>query len=759
MAIGEALVNCALGKRSTASSNTWLTNLNDDENLKITFSNNDHQDANLKWLLNELLTNYLQNANQHLRQASSFWLLILVKKCCKLSQIIMDNLFQIQEAFIQRLGENDEITQEVASKGIGIIFSLADEEQKKSLVAKIVSSLGGGDEKAKKKAAFQSTNVTSAESGLKIQDENEQIFQQSDQLGKSPDGANIGTYKEICSLASDLNRPDLIYQFMNLAHHNSIWNTRKGAAFGFNTIAEIAREQLQPYLSDIVPKLYRYQFDPNPKIQQSMSSIWDSLIKNDNKKIVDLYLKEILVDIEQNMLSNLWRIRESCCNALCDLLKGGRNLEAISGKFGIFWSLLFKLADDIKESVRGSAQIALKSLQRVTISYSSLVSSKNVCESTINSVLPILIVDGLQSSLNEVRNISVLTIRDLTKQSSSALIKPYLIDMIVSLLETLSGYEPPDLNYISLKLGSQDAQEKLDMARISASKGTPMIEIINMNLEYLNDETIVAELIPRLLEIVKKGLGVSTKAGVCHIISSLVDLQPQLMIKFSGKIMSALVNSMSTEQNKTINKCYCSAIGSIVKVAKESSIENLLNKLQEWYFEKDEDGIKQSCGLALLAIVQNNPEIASKYSKKCIPFVFFAMHQQNENQMKLKQKQLEQMQQNQFKTDIQQQQNQQQSSIWDDLWEEITSGTEYAIRANLNEILPLIKLGLDHQSWNQRIQASLAICTICFKMQSNIELKYLNELLSMLIAALNTRTWNGKDKILIAVSCLFSNCK
>ena len=98
-------------------------------------------------------------------------------------------------------------------------------------------------------------------------------------------------------------------------------------------------------------------------------------------------------------------------------------------------------------------------------------------------------------------------------------------------------------------------------------------------------------------------------------------------------------------------------------------------------------------------------------------------------------------------------------SIWDDLWEEITSGTEYAIRANLNEILPLIKLGLDHQSWNQRIQASLAICTICFKMQSNIELKYLNELLSMLIAALNTRTWNGKDKILIAVSCLFSNCK
>ena len=257
-------------------------------------------------------------------------------------------------------------------------------------------------------------------------------------------------------------------------------------------------------------------------------------------------------------------------------------MEAISGKFGTFWSLLFKLADDIKESVRTSAEFALKSLQRVTISYSASVSSQKVCEQTLNSVLPILIVQGLQGSINEVRNISVLTIRDLAKQASAALIKPFLVDMIVSLLETLSGYEPPDLNYISLKLSSQDAQEKLDMARISASKNTPMIEIINMMVEHLNDAAIIGELVPKLLEIIKKGLGVSTKAGVCHIICSLVDMQPDKMSVYSGKIMAALVNSMSSESNKTINKCYCGTIGSITKVAKESSIENLLNKLQDW---------------------------------------------------------------------------------------------------------------------------------------------------------------------------------
>lgn len=224
----------------------------------------------------------------------------------------------------------------------------------------------------------------------------------------------------------------------------------------------------------------------------------------------------------------------------------------------------------------------MKSLQRVTISYSTSVSNKKICEQTIDSVLPILIKTGLQSSIEEIRNISVLTIRDLAKQSSSFLIKPYLIDLIISLLETLSGYEPPDLNYIALKLNSQDAQEKLDMARIAASKNTPMVEIINMNIQYLNEDSIIAELIPKLIEIIKRGLGVSTKAGVCHIICALVDEQPNKMTAFSGKIMAVLVNSMSTENNKTINKSYCATIGSISKVAKESSIENLLNKLQEW---------------------------------------------------------------------------------------------------------------------------------------------------------------------------------
>ncbi|MEQ2214850.1 hypothetical protein XENOCAPTIV_021913, partial [Xenoophorus captivus] len=51
----------------------------------------------------------------------------------------------------------------------------------------------------------------------------------------------------------------------------------QGAAFGFHMIAAKAGEQLAPFLPQLVPRLYRYQFDPNLSIRQAMTSIWDAL--------------------------------------------------------------------------------------------------------------------------------------------------------------------------------------------------------------------------------------------------------------------------------------------------------------------------------------------------------------------------------------------------------------------------------------------------------------------------------------------------
>ena len=94
-----------------------------------------------------------------------------------------------------------------------------------------------------------------------------------------------------------------------------------------------------------------------------MASIWEALV-SEQSKTIDLYFLPILDDIIVHLTSNLWRNRESSCMALADLLLG-RTLENSLDKIDLIWSTLFRVMDDIKESVRKAAATALRALSKV----------------------------------------------------------------------------------------------------------------------------------------------------------------------------------------------------------------------------------------------------------------------------------------------------------------------------------------------------------------------------------------------------------
>ncbi|EJW69858.1 hypothetical protein WUBG_19234 [Wuchereria bancrofti] len=56
----------------------------------------------------------------------------------------MNSLCSIQYAFINGLTETNEFSQEVASEGLGVIFELGSEEQKKVMVKELVNTLSTG---------------------------------------------------------------------------------------------------------------------------------------------------------------------------------------------------------------------------------------------------------------------------------------------------------------------------------------------------------------------------------------------------------------------------------------------------------------------------------------------------------------------------------------------------------------------------------------------------------------------------------------
>ncbi|XP_064625293.1 proteasome adapter and scaffold protein ECM29-like isoform X2 [Lineus longissimus] len=707
--VGEALVYCALGPFSAMARDLWTEEEKDFQPLV-----KDPKEE-LEWLVDLLLKKYIVHVNPHIRQAACIWLVALVKRCGTRPPV-QARLQEIQPAFMSMLSESNEMSQDVASKGLGVVYENCTKEQKDGLVSVLVNTLMSG-----KRPQTQVTGET-------------KLFQEGS-LGKTPEGSNLSTYKELCAIASDLNQPDLIYKFMHLANHNAVWNSKKGAAYGFSTIAAQAGEQLSPYLHQIVPKLYRYQFDPNPRIQQAMSSIWDSLV-TDSKKTVDKYLKKILDDLRVNLTNNQWRVRESSCLALSDLFRG-RQLDEVVDQFPELWDTCFRVRDDIKESVRLAAESALKALSRVSIKMCDLNYGK-VGEEAISMVLPCLLKSGLMSQVKEVRIVSLTTILKISK-NAGRLLKPHIPLLVAALLESLSGLEPQVLNYLSLHVGSdQNTQDKLDSARIAASKTSPMMETINLCVQYV-DDGVLAELVPRLIELIRSGIGVGTKAGCASFVISLVQQCPKDVAPYAGKLMSALLAGLG-DRNTSTRKAYASALAYIAKTAKDSSVEKLITKLKGWYLEKEEESAKKSCGYALNAMSRHAPDILKRHASLALPLAFLAMHEK-------------------VPEDADTNSTSEKNTVWMEVWLDSTPGTEAGIRLYLQEIVAITQIAIESQSWPTKAQAARAMNTIAEKSGNNLLQPHLNVLLLALISGLSGRTWDGKEALLHAVATVCKKCK
>ncbi|XP_005102218.1 proteasome adapter and scaffold protein ECM29 [Aplysia californica] len=707
--IGQALVNMAMGPRSPRARCVWTTSK--EEHQKTTAGAKDDMD----WYVVALLSTYICHANPHIRQGACVWLLTLIREVGQ-HPAVQEQLLNIQRGFMRMLSENDDVTQDMASKGLGQVMEVCTPEQKDTLVSELVDTLMTG-KRAKNEV---SANTTVFQSGA---------------LGKAPDGGGLSTYKELCAIATDLNQPDLIYKFMHLANHNATWNARKGAAFGFSTIAAQAGEQLAAYLPQIVPRLYRYRFDPNPKIQQAMSSIWNVLVQ-DNKKTVDTFLKQILDDLMKNLTSNQWRVRESSCLAVSDLLRG-RALDDIIDDLPQLWETCLRVRDDIKESVRNAADSACTTLSKVSVKICD-VSYGEVGKRAIQAVLPCLLKCSLQSSVKEVRAIGLSTILQISR-NAGALLKPNIPVLVSALLEAVSGLEPDVINYLSLHMGTQASQDKLDSARIAASRTSPMMETVNRCVQYV-DSSVLAELVPRLVELIRGGIGVSTKAGCSSFIVSLVHQCPRDLSQYAGKLMAALLHGLG-DRNAVIRKSYATALGHLVRVGKDSSVEKLLQKLKTWYLDNEDPSARQACCVTLHAISVHSPDCLRRHANLVMPLTFFAMHERKDTENE-----------GQAKKDG-------EVSEWEEVWNEITPGTEAGIRLYLSEIVELLTSCMESQAWSVKAQAARAMAMVGGKLGGQLKQPHLTHILEALLNGLSGRTWKGKETLLEALTTVCTSCR
>ncbi|XP_034253765.1 proteasome adapter and scaffold protein ECM29 [Thrips palmi] len=707
LSIGEALVCCVLGPSSPVCRDPWTV-------LESEFKPSGNvAEGDFQWLFDKLLKNMVKEPHPNQKQACCLWLLALLKNCSK-SKDISSRLPEIQAAFMEFLGENNDIVQDAASKGLALVYESTGPEHRDKLVSELLDTLMSG-----RRAVRQVTADT-------------EIFAEGE-VGKAPGGGNLSTYKELCSLASDLNQPDLIYKFMHLANHNAVWNSKKGAAFGFSSIAASAGDQLSAHLPKIVPRLYRYQFDPTPKIQNSMSSIWHTLVP-ETSKTVDKYHKEILEDLIQNLTSNQWRVRQSCCLAVADFIRGSSKRSIMDDLESLpnLWLALFRVMDDVHDGTRQAAGNTTRILSKICIRASDTNQGKSGQE-MVKTILPVLLETGICNNVSEVRSISLQAVSQLVNVAGAQL-KPHLPVLLPALLEATGELESANLAYLSTRYGADaDKQEMIDSVRAAVAKSHYSTETMTKCLQYVDSE-ILEKVIPRISEMLRTSIGLGTKVATTHLIVLLsgtmkIELQP-----YAGKLLGVLVNGL-LDRNGTVRKCYATAIGHIVSSAKESSLEKLFAKLQDWYFQKEDENVRSAIGLTFRAVAQHNQDILINYMDKVVPLTFFAMHKKKTPETTAA------------------------VEVWEDVWSEATPGTESALRMHMGPVCSLLKESLESQSWTIKEQAANAIGTLATKMGATLQANQRAELIEILLLGLSGRTWQGKESLLQALASLSTSCR
>ncbi|XP_009708838.1 PREDICTED: proteasome-associated protein ECM29 homolog, partial [Cariama cristata] len=273
----------------------------------------------------------------------------------------------------------------------------------------------------------------------------------------------------------------------------------------------------------------------------------------------------------------------------------------------------------------------------------------------------------------------------------------------------------------------------MDSARLSAVKSSPMMETINMSLQYL-DVSVLGELVPRLCELIKSGVGLGTKGGCASVIVSLTTQCPQDLTPYSGKLMSALLSGL-TDRNSVIQKSFAFAMGHLVRTSRDSSTEKLLHKLSSWYMEKEEPVYRIGCALTVHAMGRYSPDVVKSHAKHVLPLAFLGMHEVPDEEKGEKEN----------------------STLWTEVWQENVPGTQGGIRLYMPELITITQKALQSQSWKMKAQGAAAMASIA-KQTGSLVPPHLGIVLSALLQGLPGRTWTGKEELLKAIASVVSAC-
>ena len=74
-----------------------------------------------------------------------------------------------------------------------------------------------------------------------------------------------------------------------------------------------------------------------------------------------------------------------------------------------------------------------------------------------------------------------------------------------------------------------------------------MMETLKFCIQYIDDD-VMQQLAPAITDVLKSGVGMSTKASAAELLVAFIFQIPQVVAPFAGKFMTPLLNGLSDRQ-------------------------------------------------------------------------------------------------------------------------------------------------------------------------------------------------------------------
>lgn len=644
-----------------------------------------------------------------LRKAGCIWLLSLVQYLNHFP-LIKEQAPLIHKTFMRFLADRDELVQESASRGLSIVYELGDNDLKETLVKSLVKSFTDSN-----------TSATLASGTVELDTE---LFDKD--VLKTDDGS-VSTYKDVLSLASDVGDPSLVYKFMSLAKSNALWSSRRGMAFGLGSI--LSKASLDDMLTNnknlssrLIPRLYRYRFDPNTAVSLSMNDIWTVLVSDSAKTVKDNF-DIILQEVLRSMGNKEWRTRQGSAAALNNLLQT-QPLEVYSPKLEEIWNMSFRAMDDIKESVRKEGNNLSKSLAK-TLVRAADPSTGNVSTSKASEMLDYLIPfflgnKGLLSDAEDVRNFALETILKLCKIGGKA-VKPHVPRLLETFIELMSTLEPEVVNYLVLNADKYNLKSSdVDAKRIQSLGHSPMMEAVDHILDLL-DDTYMATAVRLLSTSIKKSVGLPSKVCGSRVIVSLITKHYMLSKPYGDKLLTICVGQLN-DRNSTVSASFAVAAGYCCKVATLDAVIDYSKHIANLYLNSEDEGPRQLAAIASEAVSKYcGSDRFEAVASAFLPLAFIGKHDSDK--------------------DV--------ASVFEREWIESSSGNN-AIKLYFEEISLISEEYVKSTNYNVRQVIARSIADMCSTTEVSSQ-KDTNKLFQILLEACKGKSWSGKELVFEAL--------